>query len=140
MALMATPWKHPSTGVYYLRRQMPEKLRPAFDGKALWKVSLGTMNSNEAKVLFLQANAALEQRFEEARTRLKQPAAPALPRATVPTKWSPSISRAPNSRLADWMVKNGCYGPGRNSIGGCGTQPRSDAVPLLHYVISNGGS
>jgi hypothetical protein len=76
MALMATPWKHPSTGVYYLRRQIPEKLRRAFDGKALWKVSLGTKNSNEATVLFLQANAALEQRFEEARTRLKATGSP----------------------------------------------------------------
>ena len=76
MALMATPWKHPSTGVYYLRRQIPEKLRPAFDGKALWKVSLGTKNSNDATVLFLQANAALEQRFEEARTRLKATGSP----------------------------------------------------------------
>jgi hypothetical protein len=48
-----------------------EKLRPAFDGKALWKVSLGTKNGSEATVLFLQADAALEQRFEEARARLK---------------------------------------------------------------------
>ncbi|KTW15616.1 hypothetical protein NS258_05070 [Sphingomonas sanguinis] len=73
---MATPWKHPSTGVYYLRRQIPEKLRPAFDGKALWKVSLGTKNGSEATVLFLQANAALEQRFEEARARLKATGSP----------------------------------------------------------------
>ncbi|WP_241491154.1 DUF6538 domain-containing protein [Sphingomonas sanguinis] len=64
------------TGVYYLRRQIPEKLRPAFDGKALWKVSLGTKNGSEATVLFLQANAALEQRFEEARTRLKATGSP----------------------------------------------------------------
>ncbi len=76
MALMATPWKHPSTGVYYLRRQIPDKLRPAFDGKALWKVSLGTKNGSEATVLFLQANAALEQRFEEARARLKATGSP----------------------------------------------------------------
>lgn len=76
MALMATPWKHPSTGVYYPRRQIPEKLRPAFDGKALWKVSLGTKNGSEATVLFLQANAAPEQRFEEARARLKATSSP----------------------------------------------------------------
>lgn len=76
MALMATSWKHPSTGVYYLRRQIPEKLRPAFDGKALWKVSLGTKNGSDATVLLLQANAALEQRFEQARTRLKATGSP----------------------------------------------------------------
>lgn len=70
MANMASPWKHPGSGAYYLRRQIPEKLRPAFEGKALWKVSLGTKVANEATFLFLQANAALERRFEEARARL----------------------------------------------------------------------
>ncbi|MDY0960435.1 DUF6538 domain-containing protein [Sphingomonas sp. CFBP8993] len=93
---MATPWKHPSTGVYYLRRQIPEKLRPAFDGKALWKVSLGTKNGSEATVLFLQANAALEQRFEEARARLKATGSPCPSARTVPTNWSRRIFKAPS--------------------------------------------
>lgn len=55
MALMATPWKHPTTGFYYLRRQIPGKMRPAFGGKALWKVSLKTKSAAEANILFLQA-------------------------------------------------------------------------------------
>jgi integrase len=76
MALMATPWKHPTTGVYYLRRQIPGKMRPAFGGKALFKVSLGTKNAAEANVLFLQANAALEQQFEEIRVRIKSTGEP----------------------------------------------------------------
>ena len=63
MALMATPWKHPTTGFYYLRRQIPGKMRPAIGGKALWKVSLNTKSAAEANILFLQANAALEQQF-----------------------------------------------------------------------------
>jgi hypothetical protein len=71
MALMATPWKHPTTGFYYLRRQIPGKMRPAFGGKALWKVSLNTKSAAEANILFLQANAALEQQFEEIRVRIK---------------------------------------------------------------------
>ncbi len=76
MALMATPWKHPATGFYYLRRQIPAKLRPAFDGKALWKVSLGTKSAAEANILFLQANAALEQQFEEIRGRIRSTGEP----------------------------------------------------------------
>lgn len=76
MAIMATPWKHPTTGIYYLRRQIPEKIRPAFGGKALWKVSLGTKSSMDASILFLQANAALEQRFEEVRTRIRATGSP----------------------------------------------------------------
>jgi hypothetical protein len=71
MALKATPWKHPTTGFYYLRRQIPGKMRPAFGGKALWKVSLNTKSAAEANILFLQANAALEQQFEEIRVRIK---------------------------------------------------------------------
>jgi hypothetical protein len=96
MALMATPWKHPPTDVYYLRRQIPEKLRPALDGKALWKASLGTKNGSETTVLFLRANAALEHRFEEARTRLKARAVLARPHAIMPMNWSPPVSRAPS--------------------------------------------
>ena len=42
MVQMATPWLHPDTGVYYLRRQIPKELRPAFGGKALEKQSLRT--------------------------------------------------------------------------------------------------
>ena len=76
MAIMATPWKHPPTGIYYLRRQIPEQIRPAFGGKALRKVSLGTKSVSDASILFLQANAALEQRFEEARARIRATGSP----------------------------------------------------------------
>ena len=70
MAQMAQPWKHPDTGAYYIRREIPEKLRPAFDGKALWKVSLRTKDFARAAILFASANADLEKRFEEARRRV----------------------------------------------------------------------
>jgi hypothetical protein len=69
---MAQPWKHPSTGFYYLRREIPTKLRPAFEGKAMWKVSLRTRDFSRAAVLFAGANAELEQRFEEARKRFAE--------------------------------------------------------------------
>ena len=70
MAQMAQPWKHPDTGAYHIRREIPEKLRPAFDGKALWKVSLRTKDFARAAILFASANADLEKRFEEARRRV----------------------------------------------------------------------
>jgi integrase len=69
MAGMARPWKHPQTGIYHLRRQIPEKLRTAFGGKALHKASLGTKDAAKASVLFTAANAELERQFEEARKR-----------------------------------------------------------------------
>jgi hypothetical protein len=46
-------------------------MRPAFGGKALWKVSVNTKSAAEANILFLQPNAALEQQFEEIRVRIK---------------------------------------------------------------------
>ncbi|MEG3086843.1 site-specific integrase [Sphingomonas sp. PB4P5] len=67
---MAQPYKHPQTGIYHLRRQIPEKLRAAFGGKALYKASLGTKDFVKASVLFTAANAELERQFEEARERL----------------------------------------------------------------------
>jgi len=50
---------------------MPGKMRPAFGGKALWKVSLNTKSAAAAHILFLQANAGLKQEFEEIRDRIK---------------------------------------------------------------------
>jgi hypothetical protein len=69
MAGMAQPWKHPKTGIYHLHRQLPEKLRAAFGGKALHKASLGTRDFVKASVIFTAANAELERQFEEARKR-----------------------------------------------------------------------
>ena len=70
MAHMATPWKRPGSGTYYLRRQIPEALRPAFGNKELYQVSLRTKNFAKAAQLFVEANAALEREFELARERL----------------------------------------------------------------------
>lgn len=76
MVEMAKPWKNPETGTYYLRRQIPAAIRSAFSGKQLHKVALGTNDAKQAAVLFLQANAELEIRFEEARARLKATGSP----------------------------------------------------------------
>jgi hypothetical protein len=63
MALtMARPWKHPKTGVYWLRRGVPEDLR-ALVGKREEKKSLGTKDSAEAKRLHAIALAELEKRW-----------------------------------------------------------------------------
>jgi len=70
MALMAQPWRHPDSGIYHIRRQIPEAIRSAFGGKSLHKVSLKTKDFAKAAVLFAQANAQLEAEFELARDRL----------------------------------------------------------------------
>jgi hypothetical protein len=67
---MATPWRHPQTGAYYIRRQIPAALRPQLDGRALWKVGLGTKDPDEARRKFVVATAELEARFDDARKAL----------------------------------------------------------------------
>jgi hypothetical protein len=71
---MATPWKHPTSGAYYLYRQIPKALRPAFGGIQHWKKSLGTKCPNEARSLYAVANADLERLMEAARLALQSEA------------------------------------------------------------------
>ncbi|WP_010183506.1 DUF6538 domain-containing protein [Sphingomonas sp. PAMC 26605] len=49
MVAMAEPWRHPETGTFYLRRQIPKQLREEFGGRQLWKRSLETKDSAEAR-------------------------------------------------------------------------------------------
>ncbi len=60
--MMARPFKHPTTGVYYYRRGVPEELRPLV-GRREEKVSLGTKDLNEAKRLHAQKAAEVEARW-----------------------------------------------------------------------------
>ncbi|RZK97010.1 MAG: hypothetical protein EOO66_04535, partial [Methylobacterium sp.] len=63
MALMTTrPWKHPKTGMYWVRRRVPTHLVERV-GKREEKRSLATKDPAEAKRLFTQANAEIEARW-----------------------------------------------------------------------------
>ena len=64
---MASPYRHPATGSYYLRRKLPQDVRHAFDNRELYKLSLGTKDLTKAKQEFTLANADLEKRIIEAR-------------------------------------------------------------------------
>jgi hypothetical protein len=72
MVQMAEPYRNPETGVYYLRRQIPKALRIEFGGRSLWKRSLETKDAQEARRLFIAANADLEARFSRARTEIAE--------------------------------------------------------------------
>lgn len=73
MVQMATPWKSPS-GIYYLRRQIPERLRLEMGGGAVHKETLGTRDPFEAARLYPAANARLQARMDEAERRLAEKA------------------------------------------------------------------
>jgi hypothetical protein len=67
MALtMARPWKHPKTGLYWLRRRVPDALR-AKVGRREVRRSLGTRDPAEAKLRHAQALAALETQWQNLR-------------------------------------------------------------------------
>ncbi|WP_139147828.1 DUF6538 domain-containing protein [Pseudomonas aeruginosa] len=66
MSLIAQPWRHPVSGVYYIRRFVPFALRPII-GRVEIRRSLRTSDFRQAKVLFAEAYAATERLFAEAR-------------------------------------------------------------------------
>src|ERR1700730_11154409 len=67
MALaMARPWKHPKTGIFWLRKRIPDDLRPLL-GKREEKQSLGTRDPDEAKRVHARALAELGERWANLR-------------------------------------------------------------------------
>lgn len=67
MARMASPWKDPRTGIYYIRRRVPKDLLQAFG--ELYKKSLKTKDLSQAKHLFASAWVLSEEAFAMARSR-----------------------------------------------------------------------
>jgi integrase len=72
MALaMARPWKHPQTGIYWLRKRVPDDLRAAV-GKLEEKFSLRTRDPAEAKRRHVEALVALEERWGNLRALVRK--------------------------------------------------------------------
>ncbi|MCW6511918.1 DUF6538 domain-containing protein [Lichenifustis flavocetrariae] len=64
--MMARPYKHPRTGIYWLRRGVPESLR-SLVGKREEKFSLGTRDPEEAKRLHAKAIAEMDSQWANLR-------------------------------------------------------------------------
>lgn len=69
MSLMAQPWKHPQSGVYYFRREVPEPIRSVI-GRREWKVSLRTKDLTQARLRFAAKSMECEETFSAARDQL----------------------------------------------------------------------
>jgi integrase len=63
---MARPWKHPNSGIYWLRKGVPKDLRVVV-GKREEKRSLGTRDPDEARRRHAEALAELEKRWANLR-------------------------------------------------------------------------
>lgn len=66
MALIAQPFRHPDSGIYYLRRRVPDDIRLVI-GKTEIRRSLNTRNHQEAKAAFAIAYAESERFFQQVR-------------------------------------------------------------------------
>jgi hypothetical protein len=67
---MSRPWKHPKTGIYWLRRGVPDDLRPII-GKREIKHSLKTKDPEIAKQEHLKALTDLEAQWRNLRAGSK---------------------------------------------------------------------
>jgi integrase len=96
MALIAQPFRHPDSGIYYLRRRVPDDLRHII-GKTEIRRSLNTRNHQQAKAVFALAYAESERLFNDARQGLylehDKPEVPAksLPASCLPARIEASI-------------------------------------------------
>ena len=98
---MARPWKHPKTGIYWLRRGVPDDLR-ALVGKREEKRSLATRDPDEARRLHARVMAEVEQRWANLRVgpgTLTQPEAQALAN-NVHAGWMDRFADDPGSQTA----------------------------------------
>lgn len=68
---MTRPWKHPKTGMYWLRKRVPDDLR-LLVGKREEKRSLGTRDPDEAKVRLAQAMTEVDARWRNLRAAPKK--------------------------------------------------------------------
>ncbi|NTE66165.1 integrase [Agrobacterium tumefaciens] len=61
---MARPQRHPTTGIFQLRKRVPKHLIPLV-GKKEEKISLGTRDPSEAKILHARALTVIETRWKQ---------------------------------------------------------------------------
>mgnify|MGYP000187128313 FL=1 len=69
MGCMASPWKHPDSGIYYHLVGVPKDIRDQI-GKSVIKFSLNTRDLTEAKRLFASHYADTQARFQQVRDKV----------------------------------------------------------------------
>jgi hypothetical protein len=85
-SFMAQPFKHPDTGIYYLRRKVPLELQPTLGRE--YKRSLGTREPAKAKGLFAEEWARSGAAFALAKAQLAGEAVLTVPDLqTLATRW-----------------------------------------------------
>lgn len=70
MSVMSSPFKHPDSGIYYLKKGVPKRL-VSIIGKAVFKQSLNTKDLREAKKLIIPLLADIDHQIELAELNFK---------------------------------------------------------------------
>jgi integrase len=120
---MSRPWKHPSSGVFWLRKVVPENLRKLV-GKREEKRSLHTRDPAEAKRRHAEAFAEIEQRWANLRAGPKALRKREAHQIAIPIhdRWLQQHSDNPSQQTA-WNLDLG------NRVFVTGEAPKSFDVP-----------
>lgn len=104
MALIAQPFRHPDSGIYYLRRRVPDDLRKVI-GKTEIRRSLNTRHHKQAKAAFALAYAESERLFNDARQGLYgEPRKPETVCQPLPTPALPPLKES-SIRLSEALTR-----------------------------------
>ncbi|AVD92243.1 hypothetical protein C4Q27_07305 [Pseudomonas sp. SWI36] len=104
MALIAQPFRHPDSGIYYLRRRVPDDLRQII-GKTEIRRSLNTRDHQQAKAAFAHAYAESERLFNDARQGLYvEPHKAETVRQNLPTPLIPALKEG-SIRLSEDLTR-----------------------------------
>lgn len=98
MCVMTKPWKHPQSGIFYLRREVPQNIRQII-GKREWKVSLGTKDFATARPRFAAELIRCEELFLAAKDQLAgRPRILASDAPKLADRWAKAV-------LDSWEIK-----------------------------------
>ena len=104
MALIAQPFRHPDSGIYYLRRRVPDDLRQII-GKTEIRRSLNTRHHHQAKAAFALAYAESERLFNDARQGFYvEPCKPETVGQPLPTSTMPAL-KDDSIRLSEALTR-----------------------------------
>jgi hypothetical protein len=113
---MPTPIKRPTSDFYWIRKKVPENLRPLVGKTEIW-ASLGTKNPRQAMIKIGALNAAIEADWARLRAELGRKPVAAKPAARRPHELSHqdlhALRAEEHTRIRDHWMKNPPAGLGR---------------------------
>ncbi len=108
MHVMTKPWKHPCSGIFYLRREVPEDIRQIID-KREWKVSLRTRDFASARPRFASELIRCEDIFFAARELLAgRPRVLASDAPKLADRWAQAVLESWEGKpedLTDFLIQ-----------------------------------